>query len=69
HFVTARPIMARASVTSAVVGTALLAINQGDALLGGQFAAALWWKVPLTYLVPYMVTTWGALAGARIDRP
>jgi hypothetical protein len=48
------------------VGTVLTMINQGDALVGLRFPAALWWKVPLTYCVPYCVATWGALAGARL---
>lgn len=66
HFVTSRAIRRRAVATAAVVGTVLVAINQGDALLSGSIAAPMWWKIPLTYLVPYAVTTWGALNGARI---
>lgn len=65
HFVTQRRIVRRALTTSAIVGSALLIINQGDVLLGAEFPRALWWKIPMTYLVPYIVTTWGALAGAR----
>ncbi|MGE3857646.1 MAG: nitrate/nitrite transporter NrtS, partial [Dehalococcoidia bacterium] len=66
HFVASRAIFRRALLTSAIVGSTLLAINQGDALLAGHLPAALWWKVPLTYLVPYLVSTSGALAGARL---
>jgi hypothetical protein len=43
-----------------VVGTILNLINQGDALLSGQrldFA-----KLTLTYLVPYFVSTYGAVS-------
>jgi len=43
----------------------LVAINQGDALLAGRWQA-LAWKVPLTYLVPLLVATWGALVNSRI---
>ncbi len=42
-----------------IVGTVLVAINQGDALLAG--AAIVWWKAALTYCVPYAVSTWGAI--------
>jgi len=43
-----------------VVGTILNLINQGDALLG--FAAVSWPKIILTFLVPYCVSTYGAVA-------
>lgn len=43
------------------MGTVLLAINQGDVLLSSRWPGALAWKVPLTYLVPFLVATWGAL--------
>ena len=57
----ARPILARSLRASLVVGTVLTALNQGDLILQGTFPAALWWKVPLTYLVPFLVATYGAL--------
>jgi hypothetical protein len=50
---------------AAVVGTVLLAINQGDVLLSARWPGALAWKVPLTYLVPFLVATWGALLASR----
>ena len=40
----------------------LTALNQGDAIVRGDLSSALLWKVPLTYCVPYLVTTWGALS-------
>lgn len=43
-----------------VVGTLLNLINQGDTLLG--IAAVSWPKLALTYLVPYGVSTYGAVA-------
>ena len=33
-------------------------------LFDGDFPSALAWKVPLTYCVPFLVTTWGALGNA-----
>ena len=51
-----------------VVGTVLLAINQGDTLFVGKWSAPMAWKIPLTYLTPFIVATWGALTTARISR-
>jgi hypothetical protein len=51
---------------AAFVGTVLLSINQGDVLLSARWPAALVWKVPLTYLVPFLVATWGALLSCRV---
>jgi len=48
------------------VGTVLLAINQGDVLLSSRWPAALIWRVPLTYVVPFPVATWGALLNSRV---
>ncbi|MGE0641570.1 MAG: nitrate/nitrite transporter NrtS [Thermoanaerobaculia bacterium] len=59
-----RPVLARSLRASLVVGTLLTALNQGDLLLQGAFPAALWWKIPLTYLVPFLVATYGALGAA-----
>jgi hypothetical protein len=59
------PLLRRSLGIAAIVGTVLLLINQGDILLRGQWAGALAWKVPLTYLVPFVVATWGALVNAR----
>jgi hypothetical protein len=28
----------------------------------------LLWKIPLTYLVPFLVATWGALVNSRVRR-
>jgi hypothetical protein len=60
------PLLRRSLVIAAIVGTVLLAINQGDVLLAGRWDGALTWKVPLTYLVPFVVATWGALVNSRV---
>ena len=53
-----------------VVGTLLNLINQGDRLLAGQSLDLL--KLALTYVVPYFVSTYGAvsfrLQAAQHDR-
>lgn len=60
-----RPLLRRSALTALVVGTILVAINQGTVLLGGSFPAELLWKIPLTYCVPFCVATWGALTNSR----
>jgi hypothetical protein len=55
----------RSFVTALVVGTLLVAINQGTVLFDGEFPRSLYWKVPLTYAVPFCVASWGALINSR----
>jgi hypothetical protein len=43
-----------------IVGTILNLINQGDRLLSGQHLDLT--KIALTYLVPYFVSTYGAVS-------
>lgn len=59
------PMLKRSLVTALAVGTILTAINQGTVIAGGHFALALFWKIPLTYSVPFVVATWGALSNSR----
>lgn len=50
----------RAFKVSVIVGTVLTLINQGDLILAG-FVPEIW-KVPLTYLVPYCVSSYSSAA-------
>jgi len=51
---------------SVVVGTVLTVLNHGDQLIKMQdWPASFAWKVPLTYLVPFCVTLYGAMTQAR----
>ena len=59
------PMLRRSLIASVVVGTALTALNQGDTILAGQLTNALAWKIPLTYCVPFLVATYGALSNSR----
>jgi len=59
-------MLKRSFLTAVVVGTILTAINQGTILADGDFPGALYWKIPLTYCVPFCVATWGALINSRI---
>ena len=63
-----RPMLERSLAVALVVGTLLLIINQGDVLLSASWPRALLWKIPLTYLVPFVVATWGALVNGRVRR-
>lgn len=58
------PMLRRSFYTAVVVGTFLTAINQGNLLLHSDFPAVLYWKIPLTYFVPFCVASWGALGNA-----
>lgn len=50
----------RALATAIIVGTILNLINQGDALFSG--APLHWSKLIMTYCVPFMVSTHGAVS-------
>ena len=63
-----RGMLRRSILTSAVVGTILVAINQGTAIVGGEGTSELAWKIPLTYCVPFLVASWGALGNAYVRR-
>ena len=52
-----KSIVKRASITALVVGAILIAINHGDALLSGQVDTSRLFKIILTVLVPYIVST------------
>ena len=60
------PMLRRSLWTAIVVGTVLVAINQGNVLAAGHAPASLLWKIPLTYSVPFCVATWGGLVNARV---
>ena len=59
------PTLRRSAVIALVVGTILTAINQGDVLLGGTWSSSLLWKIPLTYVMPFIVAMLGALGNGR----
>ena len=56
----ARGVPRRSLAAAVVVGTILNLINQGDALFDGR--PLDWLKLGLTYIVPYCVATYGAVA-------
>jgi hypothetical protein len=62
-----RDIVLRGLKVAAIVGTILVAINQGDLILSRQLDASAVWKIPLTYLVPYCVATFGGVSAIRAN--
>ena len=59
-----RGIVRRSLVLTLVVGTLLNVIGQGDFLFNGE--PLNFWKIVLTYCVPYCVATYGAVT-ARLE--
>lgn len=57
------PALRRSLAVALVVGTALNLINQGPELLAGE--RAVLWKLALTYLVPFLVASYGSYAAFR----
>lgn len=48
-----------------VVGAILILINHGDALLRGEITASRAWRMGLTVIVPYMVSTLSSVGAIR----
>ena len=60
-----RPMVRRSLIVAFVVGSILTLLNQGDILFAGSWKDPLYWKIPITYCVPFCVATYGALSSAR----
>jgi fructose-specific phosphotransferase system IIC component len=63
-----RSIVRRAGFTALMVGTVLIIINHGDVLLTGQVDASRLFKMILTVLVPYIVSTVSSVSTIRSMR-
>jgi hypothetical protein len=66
-----RSVVVRGLAFSAIVGTVLVAVNHGDALLNGDISAARLTKIVVTMLIPYGVSTVssvGAMQNARREQ-
>lgn len=64
--VAARPTVVRRGVIYAVVvGSVLIAINHGDALLAGELSRGRIVRMGLTMLVPYAVSTLSSVGAIR----
>ena len=61
-----RPTVVRRAFKFAfVVGAILISINHGDALLRGELTAGRLFKMGLTVLVPYVVSTLSSVGALR----
>lgn len=63
-----KEVVIRGLKVALIVGTILVAINQGDAILSGGLSAATTWKIPMTYLVPYCVSTYAGVSAIIAHR-
>lgn len=53
----------RSLAVAVVIGTILNTINQGPEILAGHWP--IWWRLVLTYFVPFAVTSYGSYAAFR----
>jgi hypothetical protein len=59
------PSVRRSLTVALIIGTVLNAINQGPEILAGHWP--VWWKLVLTYFVPFAVASYGSYAAFRSD--
>ena len=60
-----RTVVRRALRYAVIVGAVLIAINHGDALLHGRLEIGRLFKMALTVLVPYCVSTFSSVEALR----
>ena len=65
---TRRTVVRRAVVIAFFVGTVLALINHGDSMLAGAMSGLNWGQVLVTYLVPYMVSTYSSVVAIRTQQ-
>jgi hypothetical protein len=58
-------VVKRALKYAAIVGTVLISINHGDAILRGDLPPGRWFRMCLTVLVPYVVSTLSSVGAIR----
>lgn len=63
-----RPHRVRTVRIALIVGTLLFAINQLDVVVRGQATTWLWFKVGLTFVVPFCVSNLGILVATSERR-
>ena len=59
------PMLRRSLIVALTIGTILAFLNHGDTFVSGNWKPGLYWKIPLTYCVPFCVATFGALTNSR----
>ena len=63
-----KDIFARGLKIGVVVGTLLTAINYGDVLIAGEVLPLMYWKILMTYCVPFCVSTYASVEAARASQ-
>lgn len=58
-------VLRRGLTCSVIVGTALVAINQGDVIFNRNLAITQLLKIELTYMVPFFVSTLSSVLAIR----
>jgi hypothetical protein len=58
-------VVRRALCYAVIVGAILITINHADAILAGTVDAGRMWKMALTVLVPYCVSTLSSVGALR----
>ena len=69
HVVLHRPHLRKTLRIALLVGTILFVINQLDVVASGKATPFVWFKVALTYVVPFCVSNWGILIATRRRHP
>ena len=65
---TSRSVVRRATVVAFIVGSILVVINHGDALVHGDVSAGRLLRIVLTVSVPYCVSTYSSVSALRAAR-
>jgi hypothetical protein len=63
-----RDHLRRTARIALVVGVILTLINQADVIIGGDATVVTWAKAAGNFLVPFIVSNLGLLAGKRAER-
>jgi len=61
-------IFKRSLIVSAFVGTTLMIINHGDIIIAGELTKTHIFKILLTYLVPFLVSTYSSVESKRTQK-
>ncbi|MBA3580852.1 MAG: nitrate/nitrite transporter NrtS [Gammaproteobacteria bacterium] len=65
YFATLPSVIKRGLIIGLIVGTILNLINQGDIIVVFAWSEVTWWRVALTYCVPYCVSTYSSAMSLR----
>jgi hypothetical protein len=58
-------VLRRGLLYATIVGSVLVGINHGDAILGGDIDGRRLLRIALTVLVPYLVSTFSSVGAIR----